>query len=153
MCLFKYREKRYGKFAFVLMALVMVALAGGAIYGGVYAVMHMTHWSRFVIVSLAGVVGLILGGLGIFFLIFSTSMINSWKSVRDGNKSKGLANGRLCDKCGRVISKVAEFCEHCGEKQDTGHGLKKCPKCKAKNSAAADFCEKCGHNFREIAEE
>lgn len=149
MCLFKYREKRYGKFLFRIMALVLVALAAGAVFGGVYAVMHMTHWAKYVIVVVAGIVGLALAGFGIFFLIFSTSMINSWKSVRDGNKSKGIANTRLCDKCGRVITKHAEFCEHCGEKQETGLGLKKCPNCKTKNSGPADFCEKCGYNFRE----
>lgn len=149
MCLFKYREKRYGKALFVLIALVLVALAAGAVYGGVYAVLHMTHWAKFIIVSVAGVVALGLGGLGIFFLIFSTSMINSWKSVRDSNKSKGVANTRLCDHCGRVISKKAEFCEHCGEKQMTGLGLKECPNCKTKNSGAAAFCEKCGYDFKE----
>lgn len=149
MCLFKYREKRYGKFLFVTIALLILALAGGAIYGGVYAVMHMAHWAKYIIVSAAGVVGLILLAVSVFMLIFSTGMINSWQSVRDGNKSKGLANGRLCDKCGRVISKKAEFCEHCGEKQETGLGLKACPNCKTKNSGPAAFCEKCGHEFKD----
>ena len=149
MCLFKYREKRYGKFLFVLIALVMLALAGGAVFGGVYAVMHMNHWAKYVIVVVAGIVGLMLLAMSVFMLIFSTSMINSWKSVRDGNKSKGLANGRLCDKCGRVITKKAEFCEHCGEKQETGLGLKACPNCKTKNSGAASFCEKCGYEFKD----
>ncbi len=149
MCLFRYREKRYGKFLFVLIALVLIALGAGAIYGGVYAVLNMTHWSKYVIVSVAGILGLILAGFGIFFIIFSTSMINSWKSVRDGNKSKGVANVRLCDKCGRVITKKAEFCEHCGAKQQTGLGLKTCPNCNTKNSGPAQFCEKCGYEFKD----
>ena len=147
MCWFSYREKRYGKLLFVVIALAILALAGGAVYGGVYAVMHMTHWSKYLIVSVAGVVGLLLLAVSVFMLIFSTGMINTWQSVRDGNKSKGLANGRLCDKCGRVISKKAQYCEHCGETQEIGLGLKACPNCKTKNSGTAEFCEKCGHKF------
>ena len=43
MSLFGYREKKYGKFVFVLIALILIALAVGAVYGGIYAVLHMTH--------------------------------------------------------------------------------------------------------------
>ena len=57
MGLFSYREKRYGKFVFVLVALIIIALAGGAIYGGIYAVMHMSHWSKYVIITVASIVG------------------------------------------------------------------------------------------------
>ncbi len=149
MGLFSYREKRYGKFVFVLISLLILALAGGAIYGGVYAVLHMSHWSKYIIVSVASIVSLILAILGIFLILFSFSLISSSKSVRDGNKSKGIANVRLCDKCGKVITKKAEYCEHCGAKQQTGLGLKDCPNCKTKNSGAAAFCEKCGYEFKE----
>lgn len=148
MCLFKYREKRYGKLAFIIFALCVIALAGVAIWGGVYAVLNMSHWAKYVIVSVAGVVGFALLCFGVFLILFSFSLIWKNKSVRDVNKSKGVADVRLCDKCGRVITKKAEFCEHCGEKQQTGLGLKVCPECKTKNSGAAAFCEKCGYEFK-----
>ena len=105
MGLFSYREKRYGKFTFVLIALIIIALAGGAIYGGIYAVLNMEHWAKYVIIVVASIVGLLLAILGIFLILFSFSLIGSSKSVRDGNKAKGIANTRLCDKCGRVITK------------------------------------------------
>lgn len=149
MGLFSYREKRYGKFWFVLIAIILIGLAVASVYGGVYAVLHMTHWAKYVIITIACIVALVLAGFGIFMILFSFSLINSWKSVRDGNKSKGVANTRLCDKCGRVITKNAEYCEHCGAKQQTGLGLKTCPECKTKNSGNAAFCEKCGHEFKE----
>ena len=76
-------------------------------------------------------------------------MISQSKSVRDGNKSKGISGTRLCEKCGRVISKKAEFCEHCGGKLHEGTGIRTCPECKSKNSAAAAFCEKCGYEFKD----
>ena len=77
MGLFGYREKRYGKFTFVLIALIIIALAGGAIYGGIYAVMHMAHWSKYVIITVACIVGLLLAILGIFLILFSFSLIGS----------------------------------------------------------------------------
>lgn len=147
MCLFKYREKRYGKLAFILFAVLMLVLGGASIFGGVYAVIKMTHWSKYILVVLGSIVGLIFVIFGLFLTIMSTSLINTWKSVRDGNHSIGTANKRLCDKCGRVITKHAEFCEHCGAKQEYGTGLKSCPQCKTKNSATAKFCEKCGYEF------
>lgn len=147
MGLFGYREKRYGKTALVLLAILIIALGAGSIFGGVYAVIHMAHWSKYIIVVVACIVGLLLAIMGIFMFFFTFSMINSWKSGRDGNKSKGVSNVRLCDKCGRMITKKAEFCEHCGAKQQTGLGLKECPNCKTKNSGAAEYCEKCGHKF------
>ena len=149
MSLFTYREKRYGKFTFILFALLLIALACASVYGGVYAVLNMAHWSKYIILVVACIVGLALVAFGLFLILFSFSMINSWKSVRDGNKSKGIANTRLCDKCGRVITKKAEYCEHCGAKQQTGLGLKDCPQCKTKNSGNAAFCEKCGYEFKE----
>lgn len=149
MCLFKYREKRYGKLTFVLFALVLIALAAASIYGGIYAVIHMAHWSKYIIITVASIVGLGLGLFGIVLVALSFSMISSSKSVRDGNKAKGIAHTRLCDKCGKVITKHAEFCEHCGAKQQTGLGLKACPNCKTKNSGPAQFCEKCGYEFKD----
>lgn len=147
MGIFKYREKRYGKFTFVLFALILIALAAASIYGGIYAVLKMAHWSKYIIVVVASIIGLALGVFGIFLVALSFSMINQSKSVRDENKAKGISGARLCDKCGRVISKKAEFCEHCGEKLQTGLGMKVCPDCKTKNSATAEFCEKCGKKF------
>ena len=149
MCLFKYREKRYGKLAFILFAILTIALAVASIWGGVYAVMHMEHWAKYIIVSVAGIVGVALGLFGLFLFGMSFSLINHSKSVRDGNKSKGISGTRLCDKCGRVISKNAEFCEHCGATQQTGLGMKVCPECKTKNSATAAFCEKCRYEFKD----
>ena len=148
MGLFSYREKRYGKFVVILVSLLLLALAAGSVYGGVYAIMHMAHWSKYVIIVVACIVGLFLALMGFGLLLMSFSMIDSWKSGRDGNKSKGVSNVRLCDKCGRVITKKALVCEHCGAKQETGLGLKECPECGTKNSGPAAFCEKCGHEFK-----
>ena len=147
MGIFKYREKKYGKLTFVLVALILILIAAAGIYGGIYAVMHMAHWSKYLIVVVASIIGLCLGGFGIFMIALSFSMISQSKSVRDQNSSKGISGTRLCDMCGRVISKNAEFCEHCGGKQASGLGLKECPNCKTKNSGAAAFCEKCGKEF------
>ena len=149
MCLFRYREKRYGKFALILLALALIATGAGSVYGGVYAVMHMTHWTKYLIVAVAGLVGLFFGifGLAVFGITFS--MINQKRSVRDRNKYKGVSGTYLCDKCGRVISKKAKVCEHCGAVQQIGKRDKKCPECKTKNNATAAFCEKCGYKFEE----
>ena len=147
--MFGYREKRYGKFLFTLIALLLVAIGGGAIFGGVYAILKMSHWAKYIIAVLAFVIGALVALFGLFLIVFSFSMINTWKSVRDGNKSIGTANKNLCEKCGRVIAKGAVFCEHCGAKQERGHGMKTCPQCKTKNSGTATFCEKCGYKFKE----
>lgn len=148
MCLFKYREKRYGKLAFILFALMFVSIGAAAALGGVYAELKMVHWAKHVIAGVAFAVAAGLVIFGLYLLMISFSLINKSKSVRDGNKSKGVADVRLCDKCGRVITKHAEFCEHCGAKQQTGLGLKKCPNCKTSNSGTAQFCEKCGYEFK-----
>ena len=71
MSLFGYREKKYGKFVFVLIALVLIALAVGAVYGGIYAVQHMTHWAKYIIIVVACILGLALGLFGIFLILFS----------------------------------------------------------------------------------
>ncbi len=148
MGLLSNKTTRYGKFIFILIALCCLALAGGSIFGGVYAVIHMTHWAKYVIVVVACLFAFIVGVIGLQLFLFSFSMINSWKSVRDSNVSKGIAGTRLCDSCGRVITKNAEYCEHCGAKQETGLGLKSCPNCKTKNSGNAKFCEHCGFEFK-----
>ena len=147
MCLFKYREKKFGKLALILLALLFIAAAAGAVFGGVYAVIHMTHWAKYVIVSVAGVFAFLTAGIGLYMILISFSMINTWRSVRDVNTTGKVKDVRLCDKCGRVISKHADFCEHCGEAQESGTGLKKCEHCGTKNSAAAKFCENCGKEF------
>lgn len=152
MCFFKYKETRYGRTALRLFALLCIILAGAAGFGGVYGFMHITHWARYVVISVAGLVALGLLALGVFSFSVSLSMIRSWKSGRDGNKSKGVSNVRLCDKCGKVISKKAVYCEHCGEKTYSGNGhksLRVCPICKTKNSATASFCDQCGHEFKD----
>lgn len=149
MSLFNYKEKKFGKSALLLVGIVTIALAVASIFGGVYAVLHMSHWAKYIIVSVAGIVGLLLLALGITMLIVVCSMINFSKSVRDLNTGKGLANARLCEFCGKVISKSAEVCEHCGKKLNEGLGMKTCPECKTKNSAKAEFCEKCGKKFEE----
>lgn len=149
MALLTNKTTRYGKFIFILFALLCLAAAGASIYGGIYAVIHMSHWTKYLIIVVACIFALIVGMLGVLFLLMSFSMIRTWKSVRDTNKSKGTANARLCDSCGKVITKNAEFCEHCGAKQKTGLGLKKCPECNTKNSGNAQFCEKCGHEFKD----
>ena len=149
MCLFRYKEKRYGKLALTLFALILIAASAGAIYGGVYAVLNMSHWVKYLIVSVAGIVGLGLGTFGFAVLGITFSMINQKRSVRDRNKYKGVSGTYLCDKCGRVISRKANVCEHCGAIQEIGKKDKKCPDCKAKNNATAAFCEKCGYKFKD----
>lgn len=148
MCLFKYREKRYGKLTLVLASLLLLALAGLSVWGGFYAVYRMAHWSKYVIVTVAIIVALGLVSLGLAMFLIAFSLISKTKSVRDGNRSKGVADVRLCDKCGRPVSKKAQICEHCGAKLQTGLGMKDCPECKTKNSATASFCEKCGYEFK-----
>ena len=143
----KYTEKRYGKRTFILVAVGLVVFAAACIFGGIYAVNNMAHWSKYILVVLGSAIGLFFGAVGIFMLAMSPSMISQEQSVKDGNRMKGVADVRLCDKCGREVSPSAEFCEHCGEKQETGMGMKVCPKCDAKNSGTADFCEKCGSKF------
>lgn len=149
MCLFRYREKRYGKLALILFGLVLIALAGASVYGGVYAVLHMSHWTKYLIVSVAGLCGIALAIFGFVVLGISFSLINHKRSVRDRNKYKGVSGTYLCDKCGRVISKHANVCEHCGAVQEIGKKDKKCPECKTKNNATASFCQKCGYEFKE----
>lgn len=149
MGLFSYREKRYGKLTFILVSLLIIALGGLAIFGGVYAVLKMAHWSKYIIVVVACLIGGLLALFGLFMFFFSFSMTGKSKSVRDGNEVKGISGTRLCDNCGRVITKGALVCEHCGAKQHSGLGLKTCPTCKTKNSGAAKFCEKCGYEFKD----
>lgn len=147
--MFGYKEKRYGKFLFIIISLLLVAAGGGAIFGGVYAIMNMSHWAKYVVSVLAFVLGGLIALFGLFMFVFSFSLINTWKSVRDGNKSIGTANQNLCEKCGLVIPKNAEFCEHCGAKQTQTRNAKICPTCKTKNNPSAQFCHKCGTKFEE----
>jgi len=147
MCLFRYREKRYGKFTMILVSLLMVALAVAAVWGGIYAFTHITMWAKYLLLVLGIIVGLAVGGFGLFMFFIALSMSGKSKSVRDINKTKGTAGTRLCEVCGRVISKKAEFCEHCGDRQESMADYKICPKCKSKNNATADFCQKCGEKF------
>ena len=147
MCLFKYKEKRYGKLAFILFSLLFVALGAGAIWGGIVAFNNLENWLRIFLLVAGIVVGAPVGLFGLYLFAISFSLTWKSKSVRDGNKSKGIADTRLCDVCGRVISKKAEFCEHCGDKQ-ASTVAKECPSCKAKVNGTAEFCEKCGFEFR-----
>ena len=59
--LFKYKEKRYGKFVFIIFALCSIAAAVASVWGGVYAVMHMSHWSKYIIISVASIFALFVG--------------------------------------------------------------------------------------------
>ena len=144
--MFKYREKRFGKFSLILFALITLAIAGACVFGGVYAVLHMTSWVKYLLVVLGLIVGLILAIFGILMLIITFSFTGKDQSVRDGNSAIGIADTRLCDKCGRVISKDAVVCEHCGAKQKSDKE-KVCPECKTKNNGTAEFCKHCGHKF------
>ena len=149
MCLFRYKEKRYGKFALTLFALALIAAGVASVYGGVYAVMNMSHWSKYLIVTIAALAGLFFAIFGLVVFGITFSMINQKRSVRDRNKYKGVSGTYLCDKCGRVIDRKANVCEHCGAIQEIGKHDKKCPDCKAKNNATAAFCEKCGYEFKD----
>ena len=147
MCLFRYREKRYGKFTMILVSLVLVALAASAIWGGVIAFNHIATWVRYLLLVLGILVAVVVGSFGLFMFCIALSMSGKSKSVRDVNKTKGIAGTRLCEVCGRVIDKKAEFCEHCGDRQESMADYKVCPKCKGKNKATAEFCQKCGEKF------
>lgn len=147
MALITNRTTRNGKLVLILLAILGLVIAGGSLFGGIFAVLHMSHWAKYIICVAACLFALIIGALSLFMIVLSFSLINSWKSVRD-TTIKGTANVRLCDMCGRVITKNAEYCEHCGAKQETGNGLKTCPNCKTKNSGNANFCEHCGFEFK-----
>lgn len=145
MCLFKYREKRYGKLAFLLFALAFVAVAVASVWGGIYAFNHLTNWARYALLIAGIVVALCSGGFGLFLLAISFSLVGKSKSVRDGNRAKGISGTNLCDVCGRVIEKHADFCEHCGTKQNNEKKI--CAKCKTKNNPGAEYCQKCGEKL------
>lgn len=149
MCLFKYREKRYGKLTLILTGLIILALAAASFIGGIYAFKTINNWGKYALLVVLIIVGIALAVLALAMLLVSTGMMNKSKSVRDENRMKGVSGTRLCDNCGRVITKNAEFCEHCGTKQKTGVGMKACPNCKTKNSGTAEFCEKCGTKFED----
>ena len=147
MC-FKYKEKKINKLGVVLISIASLALAGLSVFGGIMALKNLPLVWGIVLIVLASIVALGLCALGVTLLFISFSMINTKNSVRDSNEAKGLANARLCDACGKVISKSAEICEHCGAIQKTNL-IKTCPKCKHKINATAGFCEKCGFEFKE----
>lgn len=136
-----------------IVAVLLIAIACGLVYAGIYAFKNVdTTWAKYVLMIVASLFALISALMGISMILISFSMLNRWKSVRDKNTTGGIADVRLCDKCGRVISKGAKICEHCGEKQESGMGMKSCPKCKAKNSAKASYCEQCGYDFNSVSE-
>ena len=149
MCLFKYKEKKYGKLSFILFALIFVAIAILCAVGGALAFKYITNWLKYFLLVIAIVIGLAFLIFGVFLIIISFSLSGRWKTVRDVNTTKGVKYVRLCDNCGKPISKVAKICEHCGSKQQSGLGMKVCPNCKTKNSALSNFCENCGYQFKE----
>ncbi len=145
MC-FRYREHRYGKSTLVLVSIVMIALAVAAGFGGVFAVVKMSHWVKYVIVSVAAIVALCLLFIGVSMLVVSFGMSGYRKTVRDIGYAKGVDHDRLCDKCGKLLNKDDEFCTHCGAKQ-TPTQKRVCPLCKGKSDPEAEFCAHCGHKF------
>ena len=145
MC-FRYREHRYGKSTLVLVSIVMIALAVAAGFGGVFAVVKMSHWVKYVIVSVAAIVALCLLFMGVSMLVVSFGMSGYRKTVRDIGYAKGVDHDRLCDKCGKLLNKDDEFCTHCGAKQ-TPTQKRVCPLCKGKSDPEAEFCAHCGHKF------
>ena len=145
MC-FRYREHRYGKSTLVLVSIVMIALAVAAGFGGVFAVVKMSHWVKYVIVSVAAIVALCLLFMGVSMLVVSFGMSAYRKTVRDIGYAKGVDHDRLCDKCGKLLNKDDEFCTHCGAKQ-TPTQKRVCPLCKGKSDPEAEFCAHCGHKF------
>ena len=145
MC-FRYKEKRYGKSTLILVSLLVIALAVGAGVGGAFAVIKMSHWSKYVIVVVCGIVAFCLLMLGISMFVVSCGMSGYRKSVRDIGYAKGVDADRLCDKCGKLLGKDDEFCTHCGAKQ-TGNEKRVCPLCKGKSAPEAEFCAHCGHKF------
>ncbi len=146
MC-FRYREKRYGKLSLILFSILVIALGVAAVYGGIFVYNLIPHWSKYLVIVLAIILGLFLVILGAVMFGVALGMSGRNKSVRDVNSTKGTKYDRLCEFCGRVISKKANFCEHCGKKLNEGTGIKICPDCKTKNKSSAKFCEKCGKIF------
>ncbi len=145
MC-FRYKELRYGKTALILVSVLMILLAVGAGFGGAMAVIKMSHWSKYIIVVVAGIVALCLLMFGVSMLIVSAGMSGYRKSVRDIGYAKGVDGDRLCDKCGKLLNKDEEFCTHCGAKQ-TPKEKRVCPLCKGKSDPEAEYCAHCGHKF------
>lgn len=145
MC-FRYKEQRYGKSTLILVAIIIIALAVASGFGGAIAVIKMTHWAKYVIVAVAGIVALCLSLLGVAMLVVSAGMSGYRKSVRDIGYAKGVDSDRLCDKCGKLLNKDDEFCTHCGAKQ-LSQSKRVCPLCKGKSDPEAEYCAHCGHKF------
>ena len=140
-----YKEKIIGKKSFIAFTTIITIIAGLSIIGGIFAVVKMAHWSKYIICIVGIAIGIFATLMAIYCIAIAFSMTGKEKSVRDVNTMKGIVDTRLCDKCGRVISETAEVCEHCGAKQSDIK--KQCPTCKVENNGSAKFCEKCGYEF------
>ena len=141
-----YKEKRYGKRELKILAGVVLAVAIALVLIAVAVMIDLNHWAKFVVLGCNLILALGLLIFGVFLLIIISSTHDETKSVRDGNESKGIANAKLCDKCGRVMGDKADFCEFCGA-EDEEKAIKKCAKCGEKNKGSAQFCVKCGEKL------
>ena len=56
--------------------------------------------------------------------------------------------GKICQKCGSLLTREALFCPKCGEKvvEQDHESTKQCPSCGAQLRESAKFCVNCGAN-------
>ena len=59
MCLFKYREKRYGKLTLILTGLIILALAAASFIGGIYAFKTINNWGKYALLVVLIIVGIV----------------------------------------------------------------------------------------------
>lgn len=142
-----YKETKISKKGFIIFAVCTILFAILCLVGGIVGFNLISNFARWIVLILGIILALVIGAVGVTCVMLSFSMTGLAQSVKDGNSAKGIANTYLCDACGRVISKDAEFCEHCGKKQEISK-TKKCPKCGAEINGIAQFCEKCGEEVK-----
>ncbi len=118
-----YQETRLKKrhliiFATILLVIGLCILAGGItlVVFGCKAQSAAGIALKIVFGVIMILIGLCLGGTGIGMLLVSCGMINvDQGSVKDGNSAKGMANVKLCDKCGHELEENDKVCPNCGK--------------------------------------
>lgn len=150
-----YKEARYGRedlfgisiiimlVAIALTILGIVFIVKGCLVSGALA----TIW-RIVVGVVMALLGLFLAGLGIVMMITAISMIKvDDGSVKDvGNSAVGMANTKLCSKCGNELNEKDQVCTKCGTPVNKEI---KCPNCKTINTLDDKFCSKCGNKLKD----
>ena len=80
------KEKKYNKLIFVLFALILIALSIVCFYGGIYAVVYMLKWYKYLIIVTASIIGLILGILGVLLVALSFNLTNTKNNFKEFDK-------------------------------------------------------------------